>query len=160
MAKTKSNPGGKSTRNNKSEPRVETKSGEAKVVEAKVNDRPTAIDNAPTTLDAEPIEKQVNPSVQVSASTSEPRPEATFEAPKFEGNGRADVSNKSDGVKMFEVRKTEARKNVIPINLEDEIRRRAYELFQQRGHSFGNEADDWLAAEREVMQRYHHQQSA
>ena len=61
--------------------------------------------------------------------------------------------------RKFEVLKTEARNNVVPINLEDEIRRRAYELFQQRGHGSGSEADDWLAAEREVVQRYH-QQSA
>ncbi len=61
--------------------------------------------------------------------------------------------------KKFELRKTEPRKNVVPINLEDEIRRRAYELYQQRGAGSGSEAEDWLAAEREVMQRYH-QQSA
>ena len=61
--------------------------------------------------------------------------------------------------KKFELRKSEPRKNVVPINLEDEIRRRAYELYQQRGASSGSEAEDWLAAEREVMQRYH-QQSA
>jgi Protein of unknown function (DUF2934) len=61
--------------------------------------------------------------------------------------------------KKFEVRKPEPRKNVVPINLEDEIRRRAYELYQQRGSGSGSEAEDWLTAEREVRQRYH-QQSA
>ncbi len=61
--------------------------------------------------------------------------------------------------RMFEVRKTDARKNLVPINIEEEIRRRAYELYQQRGPAGGGEADDWLTAEREVMQRYH-QQSA
>ncbi len=61
--------------------------------------------------------------------------------------------------RKFEIRKTEPRKNVVPINLEDEIRRRAYELYQQRGTGAGSEAEDWLTAEREVMQRYH-QQSA
>jgi hypothetical protein len=64
----------------------------------------------------------------------------------------------SEGRK-FEVMKTESRKNVIPINLEDEIRRRAYELYQQRGSGSGSEAEDWLTAEREIRQRYH-QQSA
>ncbi len=43
---------------------------------------------------------------------------------------------------------------MVPINLEDEIRRRAYELYQQRGGAPGSEAQDWLAAEREVRQRY------
>ena len=60
--------------------------------------------------------------------------------------------------KKLEVVKTERR--VVPINLEDEIRRRAYELYQQRGSAPGSEAEDWLAAEREVRQRYHQQQSA
>jgi Protein of unknown function (DUF2934) len=64
----------------------------------------------------------------------------------------------SDGRK-FEVVKTDSRKNLVPINLEDEIRRRAYELYEQRGSSSGSEAEDWLAAESEVRQRYR-QQSA
>jgi HSP20 family protein len=33
----------------------------------------------------------------------------------------------------------------------DEVRRRAYDLFQLRGSSSGLELDDWLAAEREVF---------
>jgi hypothetical protein len=61
--------------------------------------------------------------------------------------------------RKLEVVKNDSRKNVVPINLEDEIRRRAYELYQQRGSGAGSEAEDWLAAEREVRQRYH-QQSA
>lgn len=61
--------------------------------------------------------------------------------------------------RRLEVVRNESRKNVVPINLEDEIRRRAYELYQQRGSGTGSEADDWLAAEREVRQRYR-QQSA
>jgi hypothetical protein len=61
--------------------------------------------------------------------------------------------------KMFELRKTDSRNNVVPINLEDEIRRRAYELYQQRDPWAGSEAEDWFNAEREILQRYH-QQSA
>ena len=51
------------------------------------------------------------------------------------------------------------KKNVIPINLEDEIRRRAYEIFEERGRTPGDEPEEWLRAEREVLARYH-QQSA
>lgn len=61
--------------------------------------------------------------------------------------------------RKLEVMKTEPRKNVVPIKLEDEIRRRAYELYLQRGTGSGSEAEDWLAAEREIRQRYR-QQSA
>ncbi len=58
-----------------------------------------------------------------------------------------------------EIVKTEPRANVVPINLEDEIRRFAYLLAERRGFEPGHEAEDWLVAEREVRQRYH-QQSA
>lgn len=42
----------------------------------------------------------------------------------------------------------------IPINLEEEIRRRAYELYQQRGCTPGQDHSDWVEAEREVLARY------
>jgi len=71
---------------------------------------------------------------------------------------RAEAKVAPEPRKKLEVVKTERR--VVPINLEDEIRRRAYELYQQRGNAPGSEAEDWLAAEREVRQRYHQQQSA
>jgi hypothetical protein len=61
--------------------------------------------------------------------------------------------------RKIEMVKSEPRKNVVainraPVNLEDEIRRRAYELYQQRGNAAGSEAEDWLKAEREVRKRY------
>ena len=58
-----------------------------------------------------------------------------------------------------EIVKTEARANLVPINVEDEIRRLAYLLAERRGFEPGHEAEDWLAAEREIRQRYR-QQSA
>lgn len=61
--------------------------------------------------------------------------------------------------KVLGMVKSDSRPNVVPINLEDEIRRRAYELSEQRGFSAGHETEDWLSAEREVLQRYR-QQSA
>jgi hypothetical protein len=60
----------------------------------------------------------------------------------------------------MEVVRSEPRKNSAlptPINLEDEIRRRAYELYLQRGTAPGSEAEDWLTAEREIMLRYRKQ---
>lgn len=58
-----------------------------------------------------------------------------------------------------EIVKTEPRANLVPINLEDEIRRLAYLLSERRGFEPGHDAEDWLAAESEVRQRYR-QQSA
>jgi hypothetical protein len=63
--------------------------------------------------------------------------------------------------RKLEMVKTEPRKNVVvPIKMEDEVRRRAYEIFVERGGKPGNQAEDWLAAEREVRQRYQKQHSA
>ena len=72
----------------------------------------------------------------------------------------ADVKIAAEPRKL-EVVKNESRKNVVvPIKLEDEIRRRAHELYVQRGSVSGSEAEDWLTAEREVRQRYQKQHSA
>jgi hypothetical protein len=46
-----------------------------------------------------------------------------------------------------------------PTDLESEIRRRAYELYERRGCTPGHEHEDWLMAEREVVERYQHQEA-
>ena len=65
-------------------------------------------------------------------------------------------------VAEFRKAAAETRKNIVPINLEDEIRRRAYELWEQHGCVDGHENEHWLVAEREVRERYQtqRQQSA
>ncbi|HTR25505.1 MAG TPA: DUF2934 domain-containing protein [Terriglobales bacterium] len=50
--------------------------------------------------------------------------------------------------------------NLEPANLDEEIRRRAYELFQQRNGTPGDPNADWLVAEREVRARYAGKDSA
>jgi hypothetical protein len=40
---------------------------------------------------------------------------------------------------------------IEPLPLEERIRRRAYELYIQRGSQSGSELDDWLQAEGEVL---------
>lgn len=40
------------------------------------------------------------------------------------------------------------------MDLEAEIRLRAYELYEQRGRMPGHEAEDWFVAEREVVTRH------
>jgi hypothetical protein len=37
--------------------------------------------------------------------------------------------------------------------LQEQIRRRAYELYEQRGRDDGHKTDDWLQAESEVTQQ-------
>ena len=57
------------------------------------------------------------------------------------------INRKSSEVK--ELRKTGGNGN-----LDEEIRRRAYELFQERGGEHGHHHEDWLRAEAEVRSRY------
>jgi hypothetical protein len=57
---------------------------------------------------------------------------------------------------------SEPRKIAAPvsIDLQGEIRRRAYELYEERGRVHGFEQQDWAQAEREIMARHNHSQSA
>jgi hypothetical protein len=55
-----------------------------------------------------------------------------------------------------ELIKSEGRGNLLPMNVEEEIRRLAYLLSERRGFEPGHETEDWLDAEREIQQRYHH----
>jgi Protein of unknown function (DUF2934) len=41
-------------------------------------------------------------------------------------------------------------------DLEAEIRRRAFELYMERGCTPGHESEDWLVAEREILARSSH----
>src|ERR1700722_14768586 len=76
-----------------------------------------------------------------------------------------------------EIRSAEIRGNVTPINvapvkpaakkiqasavnLDEEIRRRAYELFLERKGVAGDPAADWFVAEREVRARHEGKESA
>ena len=38
----------------------------------------------------------------------------------------------------------------LQLSLDDQIRKRAYELYEQRGRIDGHEVDDWLQAELEL----------
>jgi len=76
-------------------------------------------------------------------------------ARKTNGNGVTPRPRKSKIAETAPVQAVaESRNNVVPINLEDEIRRRAYEIFVERGSTPGSENEDWLVAEREVRSRY------
>ena len=44
-----------------------------------------------------------------------------------------------------------------PTNLDEEIRSLAYRFSEERGFEPGHETEDWLNAEREVLERYHQQ---
>ena len=94
------------------------------------------------------------------SNTNPPTNEVMMTAPVSSGTLKA-PRPKADS-KEARTKKTAAagNGNAVPISLEDEIRRRAYELYAERGFSSGHEHEDWLRAEREVKQRYGQVRSA
>lgn len=54
---------------------------------------------------------------------------------------------------------TSAASSHVAPDLQEEISRRAYELYEERGREDGHAAEDWLRAEAEVRER-HRQRSA
>ena len=75
------------------------------------------------------------------------------------GNGEATLAESRKSSRKPEIVKSDSRATLVPINIEEEIRRLAYLYSERRGFEPGHEAENWLAAENEVRQRYH-QQSA
>lgn len=54
----------------------------------------------------------------------------------------------------------EVKKDSFATNLEEEIRIRAYQLYEERGYMPGHEDEDWLVAEQEILSRHDRQHSA
>jgi Protein of unknown function (DUF2934) len=76
---------------------------------------------------------------------------------KTPGNG---TTHRKQAAAMPAVTLTEPTKNSPPTDLELEIRRRAYELYERRGYTPGHENEDWLVAEQEILARHDQMQSA
>jgi hypothetical protein len=76
-------------------------------------------------------------------------------APALETNAAATKKTETrKTARKPELVKAEARANVVPISIEEEIRQLAYLFSERRGFESGHETEDWLAAENEVRQRY------
>ena len=99
----------------------------------------------PKKVNADPVVTSVAavstplPAVETRASELKPEPQQNLRKPS--------------------IVRSETRANLVPINVDEEIRRLAYLLSERRGFEPGHETEDWLTAEHEIRQRYH-QQSA
>jgi len=62
-----------------------------------------------------------------------------------------------EAASVSSVRKIVAPAAPTPIDLEVQIRQRAYEIYEERGRLPGHEEEDWAQAEREVHARYQQQ---
>jgi len=104
----------------------------------------------------EPVSSTITPSnfnittppVEVASAAPAAAEVAQTETQKTE-------SKKAKTARKPEIVKTESRANLVPINLEEEIRRLAYLFSERRGFEAGHETEDWVNAEREIRQRYH-----
>jgi hypothetical protein len=85
------------------------------------------------------------------AKAKTPRP------PKTATNNQVITMPEAGSVPM--TRKAAPVNNPSP-DLATQIRERAYQLYLERGSTPGNENEDWLTAEREVLARQNHQQTA
>lgn len=100
--------------------------------------------------------RSVTETLPTTSPVSAPETTAeTLAAPVIEQKAETPKKEARKTVRKPEIVKTEPRANLVPINLEDEIRRAAYLLAERRGFEPGHDAEDWLNAEREVRQRYH-----
>lgn len=83
-----------------------------------------------------PAEMQAGGPVLVPAETSAPRKPLTAAAAAGASSRPAPAANSTAQPSP---------------NVQEAIRKRAFEIYQQRGRSSGNAVDDWLRAEREVL---------
>jgi Protein of unknown function (DUF2934) len=74
-------------------------------------------------------------------------------------NGKAQSSQVASVSQFTDTPEVEVKTNGngAPLDLESEIRRRAYQLYEERGCTPGHESEDWILAEREIVSRYSHQ---
>jgi hypothetical protein len=47
----------------------------------------------------------------------------------------------------------ETRATESPVDIQEQVRRRAFDLYEQRGREDGHDLDDWLQAESELVQK-------
>ena len=76
---------------------------------------------------------------------------------KSTGNG---ATGRKQVATMPAPKLVEVRKDSFAANLEEKIRIRAYQLYEERGYLPGHEDEDWLVAEQEILSRHDSQQSA
>lgn len=97
---------------------------------------------------------------KISGDAALPPVEAASTTSLPENADGAARTEKKRSIKKPSIVKSEARANLVPINLEDEVRRLAYLLSERRGFEPGHETEDWLNAEIEIRQRYRQPHSA
>jgi hypothetical protein len=92
--------------------------------------------------------------VPASAGATDAKSQSA-ETPAVAAPAPSQKSRSARSARRPEAVQTESRSNLVPINIEEEIRRTAYLLAEKRRFEPGHETEDWLVAESEVKRRYH-----
>jgi hypothetical protein len=161
MARSKSTSGGKNARSNPDANRANPQD-KALADKARSNvdiKEQTSVVSPANLPDVKAVAAEIAPPAPQFETKFKTKPENKITEKKAAENQATPEPRRLEVAKP-DVTKAEPRKNLVPINLvpinlDEEIRRRAYELYQQRGNAFGSETEDWLAAESEVLRRYH-----
>jgi len=103
-----------------------------------------------------PLPVPTNGRAAAAAAAAAPAMETSMEANAAATTATAGRKTETrKNARKPEIVKAEARANLVPISVEEEIRQLAYLFAERRGFESGHETEDWLAAENEVRQRYH-----
>jgi Protein of unknown function (DUF2934) len=87
---------------------------------------------------AEPMQAPASGPVLVGAETGAPRKPLMAQAEGTSASLRSETIDKPAS-------------QVVSSSQQEAIRKRAFEIYQQRGRTSGNAVDDWLRAERELL---------
>ena len=79
------------------------------------------------------------------------RTDSTHERTSFPATKSAEQREPTIAAKRFPLSATR-KEPKRPTFTEDDVRLRAYEIYQRRGGAAGNDLDDWLQAERELRE--------
>ena len=90
---------------------------------------------------------EVLPPEQDRAPSSPQTPARPTTPEAAKGNGQAAAPSRSDGPQAVEPMS----QNRNAADLEDRIRQRAYEIYEQRGRIDNHALDDWLEAKAEIL---------
>lgn len=89
--------------------------------------------------------------MSIMATTKRPRTKKTVEAPAAT---ESTTTKETPAKAKASVSKQVATVTTRTLDLQEAIRLRAYEYFQQRGYQHGADFEDWIRAEKEVHERF------
>lgn len=89
-----------------------------------------------------------------NGDTALPTADVTSATPAQQKTVEASQPEATRSARKPSIVRSETRTNIVPISVDEEIRRLAYLMSERRGFEPGHETEDWLTAEHEIRLRY------